>query len=143
MKSKDSEWKQLIKIEDEDWIKQVRMIMEQYTDKTGESFIEEKKSYINWNFENCNYMFGILQANEMLKCLETVFAQLPIMIYMTQFTVCCRPLEHQQDKLIKTLLSQEIPKLENKDEIDFMLYLGNDSSNEKNFIYLNKVLRKQ
>jgi hypothetical protein len=53
-----------------------------------------------------------------------------------------RPKEHRYDKLLKNLLFKEIGKLENKKKLDFIFYLGCEVSNEKNFIYLNKLFRK-
>lgn len=53
-----------------------------------------------------------------------------------------RPKEHRSDKLLRTILFKEIGKLNNKDKLDFIFYLGSDSTNEKNFIYLNKLYRK-
>jgi len=34
--------------------------MKRYEEKTDGSTIEMKESYITWNFENANYMFGKL-----------------------------------------------------------------------------------
>lgn len=46
----EQDWNQLIKTKDFLWIKQVRLIMQMYKDKTDGSYIIEKESSISWNF---------------------------------------------------------------------------------------------
>ena len=75
-----NDWHQLIHIEDCLWIKQVRLIMEQYNNKTDGSYIDEKESNIIWNYEHSDWMFGKLQAKELSVYLKNVFEHLPIQI---------------------------------------------------------------
>ena len=60
------------------WIKQVRLIMELYKEKTDGSYIEEKESNIIWNFRETYYQFGKLQAKELSSYIKNVFKNLPI-----------------------------------------------------------------
>lgn len=55
--------------------------MKHYEKKTDGSYIDIKESYITWNFENSNYMFGRLQAKELINYIESVFENLPIRVY--------------------------------------------------------------
>jgi len=47
----DEDWNKLIEIQDFMWIKQVRLIMEMYKEKTDGSFIIEKETNIIWNYK--------------------------------------------------------------------------------------------
>ena len=100
----ESEWNQLIQVDDFMWIKQVRLIMKQYKDKTDGSYIEEKESTIIWNHKNAEYEFGKLQAKELKTYLKNVFEHLPIETYETKNTVQVVPQELKNDKLVRTLL---------------------------------------
>ena len=103
--------------------------MKMYKDKTDGSYIEEKESTIIWNHNNAEYEFGKLQAKELKTYLKNVFEHLPIETYETKNTVQVVPQELKNDKLVRTLLEQEIKKkrngLDQADKyIDFILYIG-------------------
>jgi len=78
-----NDWNQLIQTQDLEWKEQVANIMKHYEQKTDGSYIDVKESYITWNFEHTNYMFGQLQARELINYIEDVFENLPIRVYTT------------------------------------------------------------
>ena len=40
-----------------------------------------KESNITWNFRQSNYMYGKLQAKELVNYIESVFENLPIVVF--------------------------------------------------------------
>lgn len=54
----EDEWINLVEVEDFAWIKQVRLIMNGYVNKTEGSYIEQKESSIIWNYKNTDLEFG-------------------------------------------------------------------------------------
>ena len=52
--------------------------MKHYKEKTDGSYIKSMESNITWDFQNSNYIFGKLQAKELINYLEIVFENLPI-----------------------------------------------------------------
>ena len=46
---KENDWGKLSDVDDFQWINQVKLIMNQYKNKTDGSFIEEKETSITWN----------------------------------------------------------------------------------------------
>lgn len=61
----EQDWKFLNEDVELEWMNQVKMIMQQYVNKTEGSFIEEKQSSIIWNYKNTDIDFGTLQAKEL------------------------------------------------------------------------------
>jgi trehalose 6-phosphate synthase/phosphatase len=56
--SDGNDWKTLIELDDFEWMKKVRLIMNAYKDKTDGTFIEEKESSISWIFKNTDPEYG-------------------------------------------------------------------------------------
>lgn len=54
----ESEWNQLVEVEDFDWIAQIRLLMKAYQNKTEGSFILEKDSCIIWDYRDLDLEFG-------------------------------------------------------------------------------------
>jgi trehalose 6-phosphate synthase/phosphatase len=125
------------------WIQQVRLIMEMYVEKTDGSIIIEKESEIVWSFKQADYQFGKLQATELASYLKNVFENLQLNVFVNKHSVQVRPLQHRRDKFMRTLLEQEISKLDNKTPIDFLMYIGEDQSCEQNMKYLSRLQLKQ
>lgn len=140
---KDSDWNQLIQLDDFVWIKQVRLIMEMYNEKTDGAYIEEKQSSIIWNFKNADFEYGQMLARELHQYILNVFQNLPIDVVASKHTLQVRPQELTDVKLIRTLLEQELAKQVQDTPIDFILYIGDDPQTENCFKYLSRVHNKQ
>ena len=122
---------------------QVRLIMQQYTEKTDGSYIEPKESSIIWNFKNTEVEYGRMQATEIDERLSSIFSNFPIEIIRTKTSVQVVPKELKKEKLIRALIEKESVshgKQEFRDTlIDFILYVGDDGQTEQVFKYLNRI----
>ncbi len=60
------------------WIESVRDIMKSYTEKTDGAFVEEKESFIVWNYKDSDQELSKWQARELTQQLEHIFSYLLI-----------------------------------------------------------------
>jgi trehalose 6-phosphate synthase/phosphatase len=107
--------------------------MQSYTEKTDGAFMEEKESMIVWNYKDTDPEFGNWQAKELTSHLEHVFANIPIEVVHTKKSLEVVPTQLKKQKFVKVL----IDTLSRKYPFDFVMYIGEDLTNEHVFTYLN------
>ena len=74
----EEEWQRLLKQTEFMWIESVRDIMKSFSEKTDGACIEEKESFIVWNYKDSDQELGKWQARELTLQLEHIFSYLLI-----------------------------------------------------------------
>ena len=82
------------------WIESVRDIMKSYTEKTDSTCIEEKESFIVWNYKDSDPELGKWQAKELTQQLEHIFSYL--LIEVVQGKQCLEVIPKQLKRVRKT-----------------------------------------
>jgi|LauGreDrversion4_2_1035121.scaffolds.fasta_scaffold21712_1 trehalose-6-phosphatase len=99
--------------------------MNLYVDKLDGSYIDRRESSVVFNFSECSdYQFGHMVARELFKELEGTSGLTRV---FGQTYIEAKPKELKKTTLLKRILSAITST---RDKIDFLLYIGEDSSNE-------------
>lgn len=112
--------------------------MQSYTEKTDGAFVEEKESMIVWNYKDTDPEFGNWQAKELTSHLEHVFQNIPIEIVHNKKSLEVVPDQLKKQKFVKIL----VDTLARKYPFDYVMYIGEDQTNEPVFTYLNGKKQK-
>jgi trehalose 6-phosphate synthase/phosphatase len=109
------------------WKATIMPVLEDYTDRTPGSFIEEKQTNIAWHFRNADPEYGPFQEKELLETLQDITSQLPVDILVAKKAIELRPKGTGKGAIVKSILE--------KDNVsyDFVLCIGDDRSDEDMF----------
>jgi trehalose 6-phosphate synthase/phosphatase len=122
----------------ENWKTHARNIMEQFEAKTEGSLIKEKNSSISWDFGNCDYYSGIIQAIDLGLHLSYAYNNSPNLEIVTgKSYVEIKPKDLNKGFFISFVLKHFYEKTGRKP--DFIFACGDDVSDEEMFKYLNYI----
>ncbi|OWB76098.1 trehalose-phosphatase activity protein [[Candida] boidinii] len=143
------DWINLAETFDMSWQKEVEEIFGYYTERTPGSFIEKKKVAVTWHYRKSDPDFGIFQA---AKCkdhlINTVAKKYQVEVMTGKANLEVRPNFVNKGEIVKRLVLARNPvesttnnnNLRNFEELpDFILCLGDDTTDEDMFKSLNKV----
>jgi trehalose 6-phosphate synthase/phosphatase len=127
-------WQSMMSLDDRNWMETVKKVMEMYTQRTHGSYIDEKESVLTWQFNDADPEFGLLQSQELEEHLSDILS-----IHPLQVTRGIGYLEIHPAGLSKGLFLQHMLALLSSRgiHIDFLLTMGNDSSDEEMFEVTN------
>ena len=133
------EWQKLLEIgsvQTQQWMTPVLEMMTHYVDKTDGACIERKEMSLVFDFSDADPQFAHIIVKELGKHIDIMIANgSPI-----QKVVGLTYLEVKPKELKKSLLIERIMQaISSKAKVDFLLYIGEDSSNEEVFSTLNQV----
>jgi trehalose 6-phosphate synthase/phosphatase len=112
------------------WKPQVRMILEQFTDRAPGSFVEEKEYSLVWHFRRVEPEFGSWLAGELSALLSELLADTDARPVLGRKIVEVRPMSPNKGDFALHLLNGE-------GSFDFQLAAGDDSTDEDIFDKLN------
>lgn len=104
----EEEWLRLLKQTEFMWIESVRDIMKSYTEKTDGACIEEKESFIVWNYKDSDQELGKWQAKELTQQLEHIFSYL--LIEVVQGKQCLEVIPKQLKRVRFRYLTFDLAK---------------------------------
>ena len=130
-------FKPLLPITDWSWKDTVLSVLKSFTEKTEESFIVEKKSYISWVFKKSDLYFGDIQANEIKTHLSSIFPELSIVNDYSSVTI--KPANVNKAAFVAEILKQEFQNDNNNNIVDLITVIGDDYTDEEVFNYLNST----
>ncbi len=111
-------------------------ILEGFTEKTEGSYITKKETIISWMYKDCDVYFGHIQANEINTHLQNIYENCKLDIVNGKGYVEIKPRNVNKGYFVAHVLKNEfiesIPP-------DFILTIGDDTSDEEMFKYLNSV----
>lgn len=111
-------------------------ILEGFTEKTEGSYITKKETIISWMYKDCDIYFGHIQANEINTHLQNIFENCKLDIVNGKGYVEIKPRNVNKGYFVSHILKNEF--LESTPP-DFILTIGDDTSDEEMFKYLNSV----
>ncbi|KAE8719217.1 Alpha,alpha-trehalose-phosphate synthase 6 [Hibiscus syriacus] len=127
---RDDEWETCVPAIDSTWKQIAEPVMQQYTETTDGSNIEDRETTLVWCYEDADPDFGSCQAKELLNHLESVLANEPVTVKSGQNVVEVKPQGVSKGLVAKRLLST----MQEKGMVpDFVLCIGDDRSDEDMF----------
>jgi trehalose-6-phosphatase len=112
---------QITDLDDLNWIPKVKKIMKSYSDNIDGSFVEERESYIQWNYKNAENEHGTGFLYDISDYIEKVLKGTNTKIVLGNGYLKVKPLGIKLNKVIDMLLE----KIISHSLIDFIFYLGN------------------
>ena len=113
--------------------------MQEYCDNVDGSYVEERSSTIVWNYKNTEDEHGKLCAKELyMQIKHLIGPNAPVEIVQGNGFLEVKPVQLKKSTLIKIFIKDLAEQVYSK--IDFLLYIGADSSHEPVFEYLKQQL---
>jgi len=112
------------------WKDTIKLLFEDYADRVPGSFVEVKEINLTWHYRNADIDFGEHQKNDLVLHLQSL-SSLPIDIVDGKKAVEVRPQGINKGSVVKRILSAE-------SDIDFVLCIGDDTTDEDMFEELQK-----
>jgi len=134
---RETDFKQLIYIDDWTWKQGIMPILNGFTERTEGSYIIQKESMISWVYKNCESDFGQFQANEMISHIKTILFQNDLIIVENNIEknmVNIRPKNINKGFFIAEILKQENI---NGEFPELIIGIGDRDGGEDMFKYLN------
>jgi trehalose 6-phosphate synthase/phosphatase len=100
--------------------------MQAYTDNIDGSFIEERQSCILWNYKNAEQEHGNMFIHDLYNQIEKIIKPTNTEVIYGNGYLEVKPLGIKKQRLVDLLME----KISANSLIDFLFYLGIDSSDE-------------
>lgn len=136
---KNKDWTRLLKVDDFLWMDPIKNLIQNYSVFTEGSYLEVKESMLIWRYQNTDPDYGEQAKTELTKHLKESFNYMQIDIIQGKQCLEIVPKQLKKKKLISTIL-REITK---EQEVDFMMYVGEDTQNTDIFKYLNRNVKNK
>lgn len=130
-----TEWKRVIRANDESWKVGVVSILQYFTERTPGAHLEQKDKTITWHFRDADPLFGSWQAKELQLLLAESCMNTPIEVVSGPKYIEIRPVGVSRLSALKAMLP-EMP-----DGIDFVFAIGSDKADEEIYSFLNNYVR--
>jgi len=119
-------WQTFTEIYDFQWMPRVRRHMERYCDNIDGSFIEERQSCIRFNYKNAEAEHGTMFIHDLNHIIRKAIQGTNTEIIYGSGFIEVKPTEIKKHLLVELLLQ----KISRNSKIDYLFYLGYDSSDE-------------
>ncbi|KAK9449767.1 glycosyltransferase family 20-domain-containing protein [Limtongia smithiae] len=135
------EWVNLADAADMGWQKDVIDIFQYFTQRTQGSFIERKRAAVTWHYRRADPEYGAFQARECQNHLEnTVTKKYDVEVMTGKANLEVRPRFVNKGEIVKRLVAEYVlPESSAHETPDFVLCMGDDSTDEDMFRALGKV----
>ncbi|TPX54655.1 hypothetical protein SeMB42_g00167 [Synchytrium endobioticum] len=128
-------WFALVDSVDPSWRETIRPLFKHYTERTPGSFIEEKEVNMTWHYRNADPEFGSWQAAELQVNLEKILSHMAVSIILGNKTLELRPASVDKGTAARAILKD----LDFKEEVDFLLCIGDGKTDEVVFSHLSSA----
>lgn len=135
------EWQNLAEKMDMSWQKDVVSIFKYYTERTQGAFIERKRCAVTWHYRRADPEYGAFQARQCQNHLEnTVTGNYDVEVMAGKANLEVRPRFVNKGEIAKRLAEEYLdPKTGERVRPDFILCIGDDSTDEDMFRALRKI----
>ena len=111
-------------------------ILEGFTEKTEGSYITKKETIISWYYKDCDIYFGHIQASEINTHLQNIYENSTLDIVNGKGYLEIKPRNVNKGYFLSHILKNEFIE---STKPDFIMAIGDDTSDEEMFKYLNSV----
>ncbi len=129
-----SKWQTIMDIGDQTWKESAKIVMDIFVQRTHGTYIEQKGNALIWQYSDADPEFGFLQSKELEEHLNSILASYPVEVIrgggVADGYIEVRPTGADKGSFLEHALS--IMKASNM-EADFILAIGDDSSDEPMF----------
>jgi trehalose 6-phosphate synthase/phosphatase len=126
IKRKGQEWQVQIEVEDE-WKQSIMPLLQRYTERCSQSFVEEKSTSLAWHFRNADPDFAFVRLQELKEELQEIMMAEPFLQILEGHKV----LEVKKKGYDKGAAATHL--LEDRPDLDFFLAIGDDRTDEDLF----------
>lgn len=140
----DDGWYRLVNDVDLSWRDTIRPLFQHYTERTPNSFIEEKEINITWHYRNADPEFGAWQAAELQVNLDKILSHMAISVVLGSKTLEVRPSSVEKGTVTRAILADIQGKPWDDDAVvlgpavDFLLAIGDGKTDEVVFQLLDR-----
>ena len=127
-------WKKIVKNYDNEWIKNCSDIISPYLERCEGSFLDVKQSSIVWQYTDCDLELGKQFVSAMSSELDNVVKKYNLKIVNGKGFMEIIAVGVNKGYFVGYKIKEFI---KNKKSLDFILCIGDDTSDEKMFHYLN------
>ena len=127
-------WKKIIKKYDNEWIKNCSDIISPYVERCEGSFLDVKESSIVWQYTDCDQELGKQFVSAMSSELDNIITKYNLKIVNGKGFMEIIARGVNKGYFVGYKIKEYI---KNKKSLDFILCIGDDTSDEKMFHYLN------
>ena len=127
-------WKKIIKKYDNEWIKNCMDIISPYVERCEGSFLDKKESSIVWQYTDCDQELGKQFVSAMSSELDNLVQKYNLKIVNGKGFMEIISVGVNKGYFVGYKIKEFI---KNKKSLDFILCIGDDTSDEKMFHYLN------
>ena len=131
----DEKWKKIIKNYDNTWIKNCSDIISPYLERCEGSCLDVKESSIVWQYTDCDQELGKQYASAMTSELENIIKKYCLKIVNGKGYLKKKKKNIHKGYFVGYKIKEYI---KNRKALDFILCIGDDTSDEKMFNYLLK-----
>ena len=128
LKMKNKIWQQLVTVSDQ-WKDQVRRIMQIFVTRCVGSFIEEKPNTLAWHYRNTQVDLGFTRSRELINNLSQLIQNTSLQVIDGSKVVEVRMAGSDKGTIALKILNESKP--------DFILCIGDDTTDEDMFKALN------
>ena len=139
-RKEENTYKKIKEIKNMQWKDAALKIVSDFTKKTEGSRLENKENSIVWNFKNCDPYFGRVTSNILERYLSNIFLNSEIEIVSGRDYMEIKPINDNKGYFIHYIINEEIKK---GNVPDLILAIGDDTSDEEMFKFLNFVDKTQ
>lgn len=129
-----AKWQTIMDIGDQTWKESAKVVMDIFVQRTHGTYIEQKGNALIWQYSDADPEFGFLQSKELEEHLNSILAAYPVEVIrgggVADGYIEVRPTGADKGSFLEHALS--IMKASNM-EADFILAIGDDSSDEPMF----------
>ena len=126
-------WKKIIKKYDNEWIKSCSDIISPYLERCEGSFLDVKESSIVWQYTDCDQELGKQFVSSLTSELDKIIDKYNLKIVNGKGFMEIIAVGVNKGYFVEYIIKQYIKRKRN---IDFILCIGDDTSDEKMFHYL-------
>jgi trehalose 6-phosphate synthase/phosphatase len=129
LKVKGEAWQQLISVSNE-WREEIRRIMQLFVIRCAGSFVEEKSTTIAWHYRNTQSGLGFARSRELLNTLSQLVQNTALQVIDGNKVVEVRVVGFDKGTTALKIVNESNP--------DFILCIGDDTTDEDMFKALNE-----
>eukprot|EP01012_Entosiphon_sulcatum_P015766 TRINITY_DN2073_c0_g1_i2.p1 TRINITY_DN2073_c0_g1~~TRINITY_DN2073_c0_g1_i2.p1 ORF type:complete len:862 (-),score=176.49 TRINITY_DN2073_c0_g1_i2:507-3092(-) len=118
------------------WRDVVKEVMEDFTEATPGSFIEGKRINLAWHYRAAEPEFADWQARDLKATLDALGAQYPIEVISAKSAIEVRPRGATKGSVAAKILMEH-------PEVDFILCVGDDKTDEEMFEAVHTTLKQR